>query len=800
MQEPTPEDLAWAEITAGAVVERGAEGPAVTALQDRLRSAGIDIEVDGQFGPKTEKAVRDLQASLGLTPDGDVGPLTSAALDAHLAELAAAQAADAGQTETEAGQTETEAGQTETEAGQTETEAGQTEAGGVSQTAIEAAAEAWLATVPESMRTEAEENLPLILQACADANVTDPNQVAYILATAQAETAFGEEKYTRSVALVEDHNRFTQNADGTWSAHNHVTGETSTAATEEELLVQYWNDAYGSREDLGNREGTDDGANYRGRGFVQLTGRSNYQAMTDILVEQGYTYEVDGVTYGTAENPIDLLAHPDHVNLNAGLAARILVEGSMRGTFTGVSIPDYVNDTETDFVNARRVINGQDRADEIAGYAEDYANTTVDWAAVFTPAAEEQTGVTDVEVVQPDQEEATAVEVVQPDGTTRETGPVLSSEEQAAMLQEIAAITEQGFGTEAIGRGTTDVETAKTLQRALVQLGYLPAGTEIDGKVGPITTNALMAFQVATSGVDTIEKGTNADGEPVYMTDSDDPRLMGIVTGTLTADTRAKLLAELEAQRASLEATGALPDQTAMRTLGDTPEQQAELQRLFRERGLDPAAMAQIDTAAYLELGLRPHVLAAAIDGWENAYLSGQTTSTMITVNDYELPANMRRSFTIDLSNMTADPFMHEVLAHGRGSDMDDGSRNWSTRFSGANVEESGQSVLGGLIAGDEAYQGSKRFGTVVEGIEAGINDNAEERLIRTHAPSAGYEWTSEQAIGQQLSYRSLGCVVWDLDAAEKYRDAAREADGLYLFNFAPHEQYWGRTNDVNRD
>ena len=35
---------------------------------------------------------------------------------------------------------------------------------------------------------------------------------------------------------------------------------------------------------------------------------------------------------------------------------------------------------------------------------------------------------------------------------------------------------------------------------------------------------------------------------------------------------------------------------------------------------------------------------------------------------------------------------------------------------------------------------------------------------------------------------------------AERYRDAAREAGGLYQFNFAPHEQYWGKTNDVNRD
>jgi lysozyme len=47
----------------------------VTRLQNLL-----GIYVDGQFGPKTEQAVKDFQQSKGLTADGLVGPATRQAL------------------------------------------------------------------------------------------------------------------------------------------------------------------------------------------------------------------------------------------------------------------------------------------------------------------------------------------------------------------------------------------------------------------------------------------------------------------------------------------------------------------------------------------------------------------------------------------------------------------------------------------------------------------------------------------------------------------------------------------------
>ena len=47
----------------------------VKHLHEHLRTRGYsDLDEDGYFGPKTEKAVRDLQGKLGLKVDGIVTP------------------------------------------------------------------------------------------------------------------------------------------------------------------------------------------------------------------------------------------------------------------------------------------------------------------------------------------------------------------------------------------------------------------------------------------------------------------------------------------------------------------------------------------------------------------------------------------------------------------------------------------------------------------------------------------------------------------------------------------------------
>jgi hypothetical protein len=168
------------------------------------------------------------------------------------------------------------------------------------------------------------DSLNAIGQAWEQYGDGDARKLAYILATAHHET--GAFKYMREIW-------------GPTAAQNRYEG----------------------RADLGNVQ-AGDGKKFMGRGFVQLTGRRNYQDWSK-------------------RTGLDLIKEPQLVQEPA-VAARILVQGSMLGTFTGKKLGDYIDSgiallsmppkPKADFVNARRVINGTDRADMIAGYASKF--------------------------------------------------------------------------------------------------------------------------------------------------------------------------------------------------------------------------------------------------------------------------------------------------------------------------------------------------------------------------------------------------------------------------------------------
>lgn len=65
-----------AKTTSKPVLKLGSKGKDVRYLQEKLNALGYNLVVDGEFGPKTEGAVKDFQKSYKLTKDGIVGPLT----------------------------------------------------------------------------------------------------------------------------------------------------------------------------------------------------------------------------------------------------------------------------------------------------------------------------------------------------------------------------------------------------------------------------------------------------------------------------------------------------------------------------------------------------------------------------------------------------------------------------------------------------------------------------------------------------------------------------------------------------
>lgn len=96
------------------------------------------------------------------------------------------------------------------------------------------------------------------------------------------------------------------------------------------------------------------GQSQYGRGLVQLTWDANYEWADQALGLKG-----------------SLLADFDRA-LEPAIAVEVLIKGMERGAFTGRKLGDYITGTGThsEFVMARRIINGTDRADDIATYAD----------------------------------------------------------------------------------------------------------------------------------------------------------------------------------------------------------------------------------------------------------------------------------------------------------------------------------------------------------------------------------------------------------------------------------------------
>ncbi len=98
-----------------------------------------------------------------------------------------------------------------------------------------------------------------------------------------------------------------------------------------------------------------DGVLFHGRGYVQITGRRNY-ALFERLLKVNLTSDAAAA---------DRMLDPKY-------AAAVMVQGMSQGLFTGKALPDYFTKLKSDWINARRIINGTDRADDIADYAQKF--------------------------------------------------------------------------------------------------------------------------------------------------------------------------------------------------------------------------------------------------------------------------------------------------------------------------------------------------------------------------------------------------------------------------------------------
>ena len=181
---------------------------------------------------------------------------------------------------------------------------------------------------------------------------------AYILATAYHETARTMQPVRETLAKSDD-------------SAIRILDKAYAAGKLGQVKSPYW------RRDA-------DGRSWLGRGYVQLTHRANYAKAQGAM-------------------GVPLLSDPS-LAMRPDIAAMILIRGCQEGWFTGKRLSNYL---PGDYVGARRIVNGTDKAMTIAGYAKAFEAALLvmitappddDDAPMSSPPAANKAGVPPVEV------------------------------------------------------------------------------------------------------------------------------------------------------------------------------------------------------------------------------------------------------------------------------------------------------------------------------------------------------------------------------------------------------------------
>lgn len=169
----------------------------------------------------------------------------------------------------------------------------------------------------------------------------DVRQLAYCLATAFHETG-------ARMTPIEENLVYTSAASirRVWPSRFATDESAAPFVRQPQALA---NEVYNGR--MGNREGSDDGWTYRGRGYVQITGRDNYRRAGTSLA-------------------VDLEGAPDRA-LEPTIAMLVTYRGMSEGWFTGKRLDQYFSNDVTDPIGARKIISS-DSAETIAEYWQDF--------------------------------------------------------------------------------------------------------------------------------------------------------------------------------------------------------------------------------------------------------------------------------------------------------------------------------------------------------------------------------------------------------------------------------------------
>jgi putative chitinase len=239
-------------------LKQGSSGPDVTNLQQKLKDLGFDPNgVDGRFGPGTRNAVISFQQSKGLQADGIAGPATLAALDGPGAD---ANNGGGGATSDAAVGGAAGAAGDDDPANAAPPSSVTSATGGVLNL------DGLTGQLPASVMAQ-------IPETAVEFGITTDLRLAHFLAQCALEstgfTATVENLNYRADRLMQVFPKYFRGVDTAAYAHN---------------PAKIANRVYANRMGNGD-EASGDGFKFRGRGYIQLTGKNNYTSFSKFVGE-----------------------------------------------------------------------------------------------------------------------------------------------------------------------------------------------------------------------------------------------------------------------------------------------------------------------------------------------------------------------------------------------------------------------------------------------------------------------------------------------------------------------------------
>lgn len=226
------------------VLKQGSSGSDVKDLQQKLRDLGFDPNgVNGNFGAGTKAAVIAFQQRNGLEPDGVAGPTTLAAIQGATGDATSAS----------------DVAEASVDAVSPSGAATAASAPGLNLAAL-------AGKVPDAVIAQ-------IPEAAAKFSITSNLRLAHFLAQCALEsmnfTAVVENLNYSAQRLLQVFPKYFKNVDVNAYARN---------------AQKIGSRVYANRMGNGD-EASGDGFKFRGRGYIQLTGKTNYQSFTNHIGE-----------------------------------------------------------------------------------------------------------------------------------------------------------------------------------------------------------------------------------------------------------------------------------------------------------------------------------------------------------------------------------------------------------------------------------------------------------------------------------------------------------------------------------